>query len=73
MNRIDAIEDIMGEITNEIVITSCGMISRETYYINDRDRNFYVMGSMGATLGIAIGIALNKPNSKVIAIHITIL
>jgi len=68
MNRIDAIEDIMGEITDEIVVTSCGMISRETYHIKDRDRNFYVMGSMGATLGIAIGIALNKPNDRVIVI-----
>ena len=49
----------MKDVTNEFVITSCGMISREVYTIRDRPENFYVMGSMGTTLGIGIGLALN--------------
>jgi len=68
MKRIDAIRNIMNSITNEAVISSCGRISREVYYVKDRPRNFYVMGSMGATLGIGIGVAISKPDIKVVVI-----
>ena len=59
MKRIDVIREIMGTITDELIISSAGMISREVYAVKDRSRNFYVMGSMGATLGVGIGLALN--------------
>jgi len=59
MKRIEAIHKIMNSVTDELVISSAGMISREVYTVKDRKRNFYVMGSMGASLGIGIGVALN--------------
>jgi len=59
MKRIEAIQKIMDSVTDELVVSSAGMISREVYTIKDRRRNFYVMGSMGASLGIGIGLALN--------------
>jgi len=59
MKRIDAIRRIMGSVTDELVVSSAGMISREVYAVRDRRRNFYVMGSMGASLGVGIGLALN--------------
>ena len=59
MKRIDAVKTIMDAVTDELVVTSAGMISREVYAVRDRPRNFYVMGSLGATLGIGIGLALN--------------
>lgn len=68
MERIKAIQNIMKNVTNEIVIASCGKISREVFFAKDRPQNFYVMGSMGATLGVGIGIALCKPDTKVIVI-----
>jgi len=68
MKRIDAIREIMDEVTDEFVITSTGMISREVFMVKDRERNFYVTGSMGASLGIGIGIAANvKKDVLVIA------
>lgn len=67
MKRIDAIRAIMQSIKRELVISSCGMISREVYAVKDRLENFYVQGSMGATLGIGIGLALNT-NRKVVVI-----
>ena len=57
----------MNTVTNELVITSAGRISRETFYVRDRPENFYVQGSLGATLGIGIGVALNT-KKKVIVI-----
>ena len=68
MRRIDIIKNIMDNVTDEIVISSTGKISREVYSVNDRPLNFYVQGSMSATLGIALGIAINKPRSNIIAI-----
>ena len=58
----------MSTITDEIVITSAGKISREVYHVKDCSKNFYVQGSMGASLAVGIGIALCKPNQKVIVI-----
>jgi len=68
MQRIEAIKNIMNSITDDIVVSSAGMISREVYAVKDRPRNFYVQGSMGATLPIAIGLALSETKEKVIAI-----
>jgi len=67
MKRIEAIKEIMHSLEDELVITSTGMISREIYAVRDRPENFYVMGSMGASLGIGIGLALNT-KKKVLVI-----
>ncbi len=63
-----AIEKIMSEITDECVITSCGYISREVYRANDRDRNFYCLGAMGNSIGLALGLAYQRPDLKVVVI-----
>ena len=68
MKRIDAVKQILDSITDELVISSTGKISREVFTIKDRSANFYVMGSMGASLGIGIGLALHtKRNVHVLA------
>jgi len=59
MKRIHAIEKIMKSVTDELVVSSAGRISREVYAVRDRPGNFYMMGSMGAALGFSIGLALN--------------
>jgi len=63
-----AIRNILDGVDNEFVIASTGTISREMFNYKDRTRNFYVMGSLGAALGIGIGLALNiKEKAIVIA------
>lgn len=56
----------MHSVTDEIVVTSAGMISREVYSVKDRAGNFYMMGSMGAALGFGIGLALNTDRSVLV-------
>ena len=69
MERINAIKSIMETITEkDIIVSSCGKISREVFYIKDRPRNFYVMGSMGCALSVGIGVSLAQPNKKVVVI-----
>lgn len=58
LHRIEAVKAIMTEVTDEVVIASNGMISREVFLVKDRPKNLYVMGSMGNALSIGIGIAL---------------
>ena len=66
MKRINAIRKIMKNVKNEIVISSTGMISRELYEVQDRSRNFYMKGSMGCTLGIGLGIAINSKHKVIV-------
>lgn len=66
--RREAIEDIMNAIDNEIVVCNIGFPSRELYDIEDRNRNFYMIGSMGLASSIGFGLALAKPDEKVVVI-----
>ena len=66
MRRIDAIKKIVESVTDEIIISSTGMISRELYAVKDRPRNFYMQGSMGAALAIGLGIAINSKHEVIV-------
>lgn len=44
---------------SDIIVSSTGVPSRVLYNVKDRPLNFYVQGSMGASLGIGIGLAMN--------------
>ncbi|WP_407391729.1 sulfopyruvate decarboxylase subunit beta [Methanobrevibacter sp.] len=68
MARYEAIEDIMKNIDDEIVVCNIGFPSRELYEINDRDRNFYMIGSMGLASSIGLGLALAKPDEDIVVI-----
>lgn len=62
------IEKIIADITDEVVITSCGYISREVYRAKDRDRNFYMLGSMGCALAVGLGLAHSRGDLQVVVI-----
>ena len=68
MARREAIEDIMKCIDDEIVVCNIGFPSRELYDIEDRDRNFYMIGSMGLASSIGLGLALSRPDEDVVVI-----
>ncbi len=68
MARYEAIQDIMNYIDDEIVVCNIGFPSRELYEINDRDKNFYMIGSMGLASSIGFGLALSKPDEDIVVI-----
>ena|SRR3990167_1757229 len=68
LKRSEAISMIMQKVTDEVIVTSTGMISREVFLVKDRPRNFYMMGSMGMALAIGIGVAYSRQDLKVIVI-----
>lgn len=68
MARFEAIYEIMEYIDDEIVVCNIGFPSRELYEINDRDKNFYMIGSMGLASSIGFGLALAKPDENIVVI-----
>ncbi len=60
MNRQEAIEIILSGLKKQdAVISTTGMISREVAQAQDRQGNFYMIGSMGLASALGLGIALN--------------
>ncbi|MDO5809689.1 MAG: sulfopyruvate decarboxylase subunit beta [Methanobrevibacter sp.] len=68
MARYEAIKDIMEQVDEELVICNIGFPSRELYEINDRSKNFYMIGSMGLASSIGLGLALAKPSKNIVVI-----
>ena len=68
MARFEAIYEIMEYIDEELIICNIGFPSRELYEINDRSKNFYMIGSMGLASSIGLGLALAKPHKDIVVI-----
>ena len=70
MKRKEAIKTIIDNLEEkEAVISSTGLISRELFELNDCSQNFYMVGSMGSASSLGLGVAMNKPKTKVIVIE----
>ncbi|ABR54894.1 thiamine pyrophosphate protein domain protein TPP-binding [Methanococcus vannielii SB] len=67
LTRYDAIKILMEYVTDEIVVCNIGIPSKELFKIKDREKNFYMLGSMGLSSSIGHGISLSI-EKKVIAI-----
>ncbi len=67
MNRLTAIKTIIDKLEgSECLIHANGAISRESFCCSDRIKNFYLLGSMGLPASVALGLALQVPEKKVI-------
>ena len=56
----EAITKLISVVKNEYVVCANGFISRDTFNAEDRPRNFYMLGSMGQVLSIALGLAMTR-------------
>jgi len=70
LKRIDAIAIIAEEAKSQdaLLIGNIGYPSRELCAVGDRPSNFYMLGSMGLASSIGLGLALARPDKRVIAI-----
>ncbi len=66
MKLAEALRVIVPLLRDELVVHANGFISRESFNINDRLGNFYMIGSMGLASSIALGVALHKPERRVV-------
>lgn len=65
-SRARAMAALLELLTDQPVIVCNGFPSREAYKIADRPTHFYMIGSMGVAAAIGLGVALNKPDKKVV-------
>ena len=56
------------EAQNALLISNIGFPSRELFAAKDRTENFYMLGSMGLASSIGLGLALARPERKVIVL-----
>ena len=67
-SRARTIEAVLGLLTDQPVIICNGFPSREAFKLRDRPTHFYMIGSMGVAPAIGLGVALAKPDKKVIVL-----
>ncbi len=70
LTREEAIEHITKIAGEDIIVSTTGKTSRELFEIREsrgqsHKYDFLTVGSMGHSSSIALGIALNKPNTKI--------
>ncbi len=51
-----------------VVLASTGFCGRELYAIDDRPNQLYMVGSMGCVTPFALGLALARPDLRVVAL-----
>ena len=70
MKRIEAIALAAkaAEGQNALLVCNIGYPSRELYAVQDRSENFYMLGSMGLASSIGLGLALARPEQRVIVL-----
>ena len=65
MIRKAAIKIISKLVGNDTIISANGFISRDLFEVDDKNSNFYMIGSMGLASSIGLGIALKNSKKKV--------
>ena len=74
LGREEALSIILANTSQEdVVVSTTGMISREVFEIREsrgqrHERDFLTVGGMGHASQIALGIAMSKPNIRVVCL-----
>ncbi|WP_277186375.1 phosphonopyruvate decarboxylase [Caballeronia sp. BR00000012568055] len=70
VSRHDALQKVIANTPKDstVVLASTGFCGRELYAIDDRENQLYLVGSMGCVTPMALGLALSRPDLRVIAL-----
>jgi sulfopyruvate decarboxylase subunit beta len=68
MQRIDALRIAYPDIADDIVVTIMGAVAAELYSLGHRSNFFYLQHAMGLASSLGLGLALSKPNKRVIVL-----
>jgi len=69
-SRHEALQRVIAHtpVDSTVVLASTGFCGRELYALDDRPNQLYMVGSMGCLTPFALGLALARPDLKVVAI-----
>lgn len=59
MNRYELLSLLQETLSDNLVICNIGLPSQELYFINDQPNYFYMLGSMGLSSSIGLGLSLS--------------
>jgi thiamine pyrophosphate-dependent acetolactate synthase large subunit-like protein len=68
MTRADATARLRAALTDEAVIVSLGHPAYDLFAAGDRPEHFYTWGSMGLVSSLALGLALARPDRRVLGL-----
>lgn len=70
MDTKQALTTILSSLDDDdIALFTTGFTSRRAFQIQDREKNFYMLGSMGLLSALGLGIALNRRTSRVVVVE----
>ena len=69
MNRFAITRQLVAKLEDEAVIGGIGNTNFDLWSAGHRPQNFYMLGSMGLAIPIALGVALAQPQRRCIAIE----
>jgi len=70
MNRFELTKRLAGKLTREeAVIGGIGNTNFDLWSAGQRPQNFYMLGSMGLAIPIALGVAIAQPHRHVVALE----
>jgi thiamine pyrophosphate-dependent acetolactate synthase large subunit-like protein len=70
MNRFELTKQLVAQLKHdEAVIGGIGNANFDLWASGQRPQNFYMLGSMGLTIPIALGVAIAQPQRHVIALE----
>ena len=69
-DRHSVLEKITAETdpAKDVIVATTGFTGRELYAISDRHHHFYMVGSMGCASSLGLGLALSRPERRIIVI-----
>lgn len=69
-SRHDVLQELVAStnVADTVLIASTGYSGRELYAIDDRPNQLYMVGSMGCAASLGLGLALARPDKKIIVI-----
>jgi len=68
MKSVEALEVLLEDAGDDVVLSCNGYVSRELYGLRDRPGNFYLLGSMGLAAAVGMGVALARPRRRVVVL-----
>ncbi|MBT3327758.1 MAG: thiamine pyrophosphate-binding protein [Gemmatimonadales bacterium] len=68
MERQRCIEMIYPELEDKVVVTIMGASAQELYDLGHRENFFYLQHAMGLASSIGIGLAMHRPEEKVVVL-----
>ena len=66
MIRSELLRELAPVIADHLVVCNIGLPSQEMHMIDDRDTNFYMLGTMGLASSIGLGLALAQDKKVVV-------